>query len=105
MLAGGALEEVRALAALGLDPALPAMRAHGVPELMAHIEGRMMLDAARDRAVLNTGQYTKRQATWFRHHPLADPTDTHIIHARVAGFTQFQESEQTEIFAFVESRR
>ena len=37
MLGGGALEEVRALAALGLDPALPAMRAHGVPELMAHI--------------------------------------------------------------------
>jgi tRNA dimethylallyltransferase len=31
MLAEGAVEEVRALGALGLDPALPAMRAHGVP--------------------------------------------------------------------------
>src|SRR5690606_39905112 len=32
---GGALEEVRALTARGLDPALPAMKALGVPELMA----------------------------------------------------------------------
>ena len=105
MLDGGAMEEVRGLAALGLDPALPAMRAHGVPELMAHIQGGMTLEAARERAVLHTGQYTKRQATWFRHHPLADPTDTHIIHARVEGLAQFQESRQAEIFAFVESRR
>ena len=105
MLDAGAVAEVRALAALGLDPALPAMRAHGVPELLAHIEGRMTLGAARDRAVLHTGQYTKRQATWFRHHPLADPTDTHIIHARIEGLTQFQESQQAKIFAFLESRR
>ena len=34
MLAAGALEEVRALLDLNLDPALPAMRAHGVPELL-----------------------------------------------------------------------
>lgn len=105
MLASGALAEVRALAARGLDAGLPAMRAHGVPELIAHIRDGMTLEAARDRAVLHTGQYTKRQATWFRHHPLADPSDTHIIHARVAGLAQFQESQQAEIFAFVESRR
>jgi tRNA dimethylallyltransferase len=105
MLAAGALEEVRALLALGLDPALPAMRAHGVPELAAHIRGGMSLAAARERAVLNTGQYTKRQATWFRHHDLAAPTDTHIIHARTEGLTQFQESGSEEIFAFIESRR
>ena len=105
MMAQGALEEVRALAAQGLDPALPAMRAHGVPELAAMLAGRMTLEEASRRAVLNTGQYTKRQATWFRHHPLADPTDTHIIHARMEGLAQFQESQQAEIFAFVESRR
>jgi tRNA dimethylallyltransferase len=105
MLAAGAIEEVRALLALGLDPALPAMRAHGVPELATHIQGGMSLAAARERAVLNTGQYTKRQATWFRHHALAAPTDTHIIHARTEDFAQFQESEIEEIFAFVESRR
>ncbi|MFZ4409052.1 MAG: tRNA (adenosine(37)-N6)-dimethylallyltransferase MiaA [Paracraurococcus sp.] len=105
MLAAGALEEVRALGALGLDPALPAMRAHGVPELLAHLAGRMPLAAAGERSVLNTGQYTKRQATWFRHHPLAPPNLTHIIHARMGGRTQFQESGAPEIFAFLQRGR
>lgn len=71
MLAAGALEEVRALLARGLDAALPAMRAHGVPELAACLRGEIGLDEARRRACLATGQYTKRQATWFRHHALA----------------------------------
>jgi tRNA dimethylallyltransferase len=105
MLEAGALEEVRRLMALGLDPALPAMRAHGVPELAAHLAGRMALEAARHRAVLNTGQYTKRQATWFRHHALADPARTHIIHARIGGMWQFSEREAAEIFALVDSCR
>ncbi len=63
----GALAEVAALLALDLDPALPAMRAHGVPELAAHLRGELTLAEAERRAVLATGQYTKRQATWFRH--------------------------------------
>ena len=67
--------------------------------------GEMPLAAARERAVLNTGQYTKRQATWFRHHELADPSLTHIIHARMDGQTQFQESDAPEIFAFVHPGR
>ena len=57
-----------ALLALGLDPALPAMRAHGVPEL-ARLSARRA-DAAGGGGsgrLLATGQYLKRQATWFRH--------------------------------------
>lgn len=72
MLAAGALAEVQALLALGLDPSLPATRAHGVPELSAHLRGEITLEEAARRAVLATGQYAKRQATWFRHHPLGD---------------------------------
>ena len=105
MLRDGALAEARALAAQALDPALPAMRAHGVPELLAHLRGELGLDAAARRASLHTGQYTKRQATWFRHHALAAPRDTHIIHARVTDLAQFPESESDEIFAFVDSWR
>lgn len=105
MLAGGAIEEVRALVAQGLDPALPAMRAHGVPELAAHLAGRMTLAEASARAILNTGQYTKRQATWFRHHALADVSRTHTIHARIAGVTQFSESFTADAFAFVDRMR
>jgi tRNA dimethylallyltransferase len=99
MLAGGALEEVRAL--LHLDPALPALRAHGVPELRAYLRGEIALEAARDRAVLNTGQYTKRQATWFRHQALAAPQATHRINARFTGRAQFSDSPWSEIVTFV----
>ncbi len=67
MLSDGALDEVAALAARRLDPALPAMRAHGVRHLIAHLEGRLSLDEARARAVRDTRRYAKRQFTWARH--------------------------------------
>jgi tRNA dimethylallyltransferase len=66
MIAAGALEEVRALAARRLDPELPAMKAHGVPWLIRHLKGEMTLTQAAVEAKRDTRQYTKRQATWFR---------------------------------------
>jgi tRNA dimethylallyltransferase len=66
MLTAGALEEVRALAARGLDPALPAMKAHGVPWLIRHLQGEISLDEAAAGAVMDTRRYAKRQLTWFR---------------------------------------
>jgi tRNA dimethylallyltransferase len=105
MLAEGAVEEVRALGALGLDPALPAMRAHGVPELLSHLAGRMTLEAASARAVLVTGQYTKRQATWFRHHALADSGNEQTLFARWADYAQQSESLLEYCAAFVETSR
>ena len=67
MIEAGALDEVAALAARGLDPALPAMRAHGAPHLMAHLRGELSLDAAAALAVRDTRAYAKRQFTWARH--------------------------------------
>jgi tRNA dimethylallyltransferase len=66
MMERGALDEVRRLRARGLDPALPAMRAHGVPGLVAHIDGRMTLEAAIAKGQADTRAYARRQATWFR---------------------------------------
>ncbi|WP_334127721.1 tRNA (adenosine(37)-N6)-dimethylallyltransferase MiaA [Sneathiella sp.] len=63
---GGALEEVRALTARGLDPALPAMKALGVPELMAVLAGALDADIARARIKMLTRRYAKRQMTWVR---------------------------------------
>jgi len=103
MLAAGALEEARALLALGLDPALPAMRAHGVPELCSHLRGEISLAEATRRAELVTGQYTKRQATWFRHRALAEPGRVHMIHARIAGLAQFSESSRAGLLNFTQS--
>lgn len=67
MMSLGALEEVSALARRRLDPALPCMRAHGVPWLIRAIEGEMALPEAIERAKLDTRHYAKRQFTWFRH--------------------------------------
>jgi tRNA dimethylallyltransferase len=66
MMAAGALDEVRALNARKLDPNLPAMKAHGVPWLIRYLAGEVALADAVERAKLETRQYTKRQATWFR---------------------------------------
>jgi tRNA dimethylallyltransferase len=67
MLVSGALDEVRVLERRGLDPALPAMKAHGVPWLIRHLRGEIALAAAADEGKRDTRRYTKRQATWFRH--------------------------------------
>jgi tRNA dimethylallyltransferase len=67
MVSLGALEEVKALAARRLDPALPAMRAHGAPWLMKALAGEMALPEAIQRAKADTRHYAKRQFTWFRH--------------------------------------
>ncbi len=66
MAAGGALEEVRALVARNLDPALPAMKAVGVRELAGHLAGRVTRAGAGARAERGTRRYAKRQMTWFR---------------------------------------
>lgn len=66
MVAAGALKEVRSLMRLGLEPDLPAMKAIGVRELSAHLEGRIGLDEAIARAVTASHQYAKRQRTWMR---------------------------------------
>lgn len=67
MLDNGALDEVRQLAALDLDPDLPAMKAIGVRELQAAMAGELRFPEAIERAKIATRQYAKRQATWFRH--------------------------------------
>jgi tRNA dimethylallyltransferase len=104
MLAAGALDELRALLALNLDPALPLMRAHGVPELTPYLKGQTTLAEATARAVLATHQYTKRQATWFRHQKLVDSPAMHTIHARIGDSTQLSERFMTDLTNFINSQ-
>ena len=66
MVEQGALEEVRALMARGLDPALPAMKAVGVREFGGHLRGETTLNQAMTAARQATRNYAKRQLTWFR---------------------------------------
>jgi len=66
MAAGGALEEVAALVARNLDPALPAMKAVGVREFAAYLAGETTLAGAIEAAQRETRRYAKRQLTWMR---------------------------------------
>ena len=66
MLGEGAIDEVKALMALKLDPALPAMKAIGVRELGMAIEGLISPAEAQRLGSIATRQYAKRQSTWFR---------------------------------------
>ena len=66
MLAGGAVEEVAILRAGNLDPALPIMRAIGVPPLLAYLSGTTTLDQSAAQIRADTKAYIKRQQTWMR---------------------------------------
>jgi tRNA dimethylallyltransferase len=72
MLAAGAIEEVEALLARQLDPALPVMRAIGVAEIAEYLKGKCSLEDAQTRGAQATRNYAKRQYTWFRHQPPSD---------------------------------
>ncbi len=72
MLDQGAIEEVDALVARGLDPALPAMRAIGLFEIAAWRAGTLARDVMVATAQAASRRYAKRQRTWFRHQPPAE---------------------------------
>ena len=67
MLIEGAMDEVRAIADRNLDPSLPAMKAHGMPWLLAYLRGEMSSELAAEYAKRDTRRYAKRQFTWISH--------------------------------------
>ena len=83
MLERGAIPEVEALLARDLDPALPVMRAIGVPEIAAFLRGECTLDEAGSRGAQATRNYAKRQYTWFRRQPPADWTRTESLDVNI----------------------
>lgn len=73
MVEQGALEECRRFRAAGFDLAGPSGRAIGAAELLAHLDGRLALDAAITATALATRRYAKRQRTWLRNRMAAWP--------------------------------
>ena len=71
MMKAGALDEVRQLQELRLDPALPVMRALGVRPMLAHLSGALDFEAALEQAKTETRHYAKRQLTWARRNMIA----------------------------------
>ena len=65
MLMEGAMEEARGLASQDLPDDLPAMKAHGIPWLLAYLNGEMSAENAAENAKRDTRRYAKRQFTWI----------------------------------------
>lgn len=71
MLCDEGMEEVRTLAARGLNSLLPVMRAIGVREIAALLAGELSREEALEAGSTATRQYAKRQYTWFSRQPPA----------------------------------
>ncbi|MFP4905658.1 tRNA (adenosine(37)-N6)-dimethylallyltransferase MiaA, partial [Paraburkholderia sp. BR14261] len=70
MLAGGLIDEVKALRARGdLNPNLPSMRCVGYRQVWEYLDGEVDYDTMRDKGVFATRQLCKRQLTWLRAMP------------------------------------
>ncbi len=72
MLSDEGVEEVRSLLERRLDPALPVMRAIGVPEIAALLRGELTREQALGAGLAATRRNAKRQYTWFSRQPPAD---------------------------------
>lgn len=66
MLAGGLVEEVRALDAGGLRDGVTASRAVGYREILDQLDGRVDAAEARRRIIVATRRLVRRQRSWFR---------------------------------------
>lgn len=69
MLEQGAVAEVERLLARNLSPDLPVMRAIGVPEIAAFLQGELTREEMVIAGSQATRNYAKRQYTWFRRQP------------------------------------
>jgi tRNA dimethylallyltransferase len=91
MMEAGALDEVRRLGEMNFDPALPAMRAVGVPELLRYHAGLCDRETAVSAAQQATRNYAKRQLTWLRHQIVSNLTLD----------AQYSERFKEKIFSFI----
>lgn len=69
MFAAGFVAEVERLLDRGLAQGRTAGRAIGYPEVAAHLAGELSLEEARERTVIATRRFARRQDAWFRKDP------------------------------------
>jgi tRNA dimethylallyltransferase len=66
MIESGWAEEILRLSRI-TSPDAPAWKASGYATMRSHVQGALDLSSARERVIIETRQYAKRQRTWFRH--------------------------------------
>lgn len=80
-VAAGFVDEVRDLLARGYTADLPSMSGIGYREIAAYLAGELSLDSAVEHIKVATGNYAKRQMTWFRRDPRIVWFDAAIVTA------------------------
>jgi tRNA dimethylallyltransferase len=76
MLASGWIDEIEELSRT-VPPDAPAWKASGYSVMRSHVQGDLDLSTAKERVIIETRQYAKRQRTWFRHQ-LPQASVTHL---------------------------
>lgn len=66
MFESGLVDEVESLIAVGLRDGVTAPRAIGYAQVLAALDGEYDMDEARDRTLIGTRRYVRRQRSWFR---------------------------------------
>jgi len=66
MLGAGLIAEVEGLLAAGYTGNLKALQTIGYREVLDYLQGECSLSGMRERIIINTRRYAKRQLTWFR---------------------------------------
>ena len=69
MFDDGLVDEVRGLLDAGLAEGRTASRAIGYQQVIAHLAGELTLDEARERTVIATRQFARRQLAWWKDDP------------------------------------
>lgn len=83
MLRAGWDEEVRDLMRT-VDPDAPAWKATGYGAVRDWLAGRLTREAARERVIIDTRQYAKRQRTWIRHQLVGAGADVVCVDPRAS---------------------
>ncbi|MFG1794669.1 tRNA (adenosine(37)-N6)-dimethylallyltransferase MiaA [Nocardia sp. NPDC049149] len=69
MFEQGLVDEVRALIELGLRDGVTARRAIGYAQVLAYLDNEYDFEHARERTLIGTRRYVRRQRSWFRRDP------------------------------------
>jgi tRNA dimethylallyltransferase len=69
MFEAGLVDEVERLLGDGLADGRTASRAIGYREVAAYLSGELSLDEARERTLIATRRFARRQGSWFRRDP------------------------------------
>lgn len=102
MFAGGLVDEVRRLRALGLDSSPTARYALGYPQVTRMLDGELTEAAVREMTSAATRRFARRQLAWLHRDPRIewfDGTDASLLRDRVLDRVEEWQRQPTQVRA------